>query len=82
MKPRRENGAVFYAASRQARRVRGRSRLLFPQGHRSQLAPEMKASVLDLYGEADTGIPVAQVEALKAALVQNNKTAPCLTGPP
>src|SRR6201747_1583572 len=27
-----------------------------------QLAPEMKAPVLGLYGEADTGIPVAQVE--------------------
>jgi carboxymethylenebutenolidase len=42
----------------------------------------MKAPMLGLYGEADTGILVAQVEALKAALVQNNKTAPCLTGPP
>jgi carboxymethylenebutenolidase len=41
----------------------------------TQLAPEMKAPVLGLYGEADTGIPVAQVEALKAALAQNNKTA-------
>src|ERR1700731_3315495 len=30
----------------------------------TQLAPEMKAPVLGLYGEADTGIPVAQVEAL------------------
>ena len=33
-----------------------------------QLAPEMKAPVLGLYGEADTGIPVAQVEQMKAAL--------------
>jgi carboxymethylenebutenolidase len=41
----------------------------------TQLAPEMKAPVLGLYGEADTGIPVAQVEALKAALAQANKTA-------
>ncbi|MBV9531914.1 MAG: dienelactone hydrolase family protein [Bradyrhizobium sp.] len=41
----------------------------------AQLAPEMKAPVLGLYGEADSGIPVAQVEALKAALEQNNKTA-------
>lgn len=32
-----------------------------------QLAPEIKASVLGLYGGADTGIPVAQVEQLKAA---------------
>jgi carboxymethylenebutenolidase len=41
----------------------------------TQLAAEMKAPVLGLYGEADTGIPVAQVEALKAALAQANKTA-------
>src|SRR3954463_1120746 len=40
-----------------------------------QLAPEMKAPVLGLYGSADTGIPVAQVEQLKAALEQNKKTA-------
>jgi carboxymethylenebutenolidase len=40
-----------------------------------QLAPEMKAPVLGLYGEADTGIPVASVEALKAALAENKKTA-------
>jgi carboxymethylenebutenolidase len=41
----------------------------------TQLAPDMKAPVLGLYGEADTGIPVAQVEALKSALAQANKTA-------
>jgi carboxymethylenebutenolidase len=41
----------------------------------TQLAPEMKAPVLGLYGEADTGIPVAQVEALKAALRAANKPA-------
>jgi carboxymethylenebutenolidase len=41
----------------------------------TQLAPEMKAPVLGLYGGADTGIPVAQVEALKAALADNKKTA-------
>jgi len=40
-----------------------------------QLAPEMKAPVLGLYGEADTGIPVASVEAFKAALAENKKTA-------
>jgi carboxymethylenebutenolidase len=39
------------------------------------LAPDMKAPVLGLYGEADTGIPVATVEALKAALAANKKTA-------
>src|SRR5258708_8268424 len=41
----------------------------------TQLAPEMKAPVLGLYGEADQGIPVAQVEAMKAALAAANKTA-------
>jgi carboxymethylenebutenolidase len=41
----------------------------------TQLAPEMKAPVLGLYGEADAGIAVAQVEALKAALAAANKTA-------
>jgi carboxymethylenebutenolidase len=41
----------------------------------TQLAPDMKAPVLGLYGGADSGIPVAQVEALKAALAKANKTA-------
>ena len=41
----------------------------------TQLASEMKAPVLGLYGEADTGIPVATVEALKAALAAANKPA-------
>src|SRR5215813_3449979 len=34
----------------------------------TQLAPDMKAPVLGLYGGADTGIPVTQVEAMKTAL--------------
>lgn len=41
----------------------------------TQLAPDMKAPVLGLYGEADTGISVAQVEALKKALADAKKTA-------
>lgn len=41
----------------------------------TQLAPEMKAPVLGLYGEADTGILVPQVEAMKAALAAAGKTA-------
>ncbi|WP_409998577.1 dienelactone hydrolase family protein [Bradyrhizobium sp. SZCCHNR1002] len=41
----------------------------------TQLAPEMKAPVLGLYGEADTGIPVTSVEAMKTALADNKKTA-------
>jgi carboxymethylenebutenolidase len=40
-----------------------------------QLAPAMKAPVIGFYGEADTGIPVSQVEAFKAALTENKKTA-------
>ncbi|MDI4232390.1 dienelactone hydrolase family protein [Bradyrhizobium sp. Arg237L] len=40
-----------------------------------QLAPEMNAPVIGFYGEADTGIPVSQVEAFKAALAENKKTA-------
>ena len=40
-----------------------------------QLAPEMKAPVLGLYGGADTGIPASQVEAMKAALEAAHKTA-------
>jgi carboxymethylenebutenolidase len=41
----------------------------------TQLAPEMKAPVLGLYGEADQGIPLTQVEAMKAALAGAGKTA-------
>ena len=33
----------------------------------------MKAPVLGLYGEADAGIPLAQVDAMKAALAAANK---------
>jgi carboxymethylenebutenolidase len=40
-----------------------------------QLAPDMKAPVLGLYGEADQGIPVSQVEQMKAALQAAGKTA-------
>jgi carboxymethylenebutenolidase len=41
----------------------------------TELAPDMKAPVLGLYGEADQGIPVAQVEAIKAALQAAGKKA-------
>lgn len=39
----------------------------------TQLAPEMKAPVLGLYGEADAGIPLTQVDQLKAALAKASK---------
>jgi carboxymethylenebutenolidase len=41
----------------------------------TERASEVKAPVLGLYGEADQGIPVAQVEAIKAALQAAGKTA-------
>jgi len=41
----------------------------------TQRAAEMKAPVLGLYGEANQGIPVAQVEAMKAALTAAGKIA-------
>jgi carboxymethylenebutenolidase len=37
-------------------------------------APELKAPVLGLYGEADQGIPLSQVDALKSALQKAGKT--------
>ncbi len=40
-----------------------------------ELASEMKAPVLGLYGENDQGIPPAQVEQMKAALEKAHKTA-------
>ncbi|MBS0232177.1 MAG: dienelactone hydrolase family protein [Proteobacteria bacterium] len=40
-----------------------------------ELAPEMKAPVLGLYGSADQGIPVSQVDKMKAALSAAGKTA-------
>ena len=39
-----------------------------------ELAPEMNAPVLGLYGEADQGIPVTQVDTLKGALQAAGKT--------
>ncbi len=40
-----------------------------------ELAPQIKAPVLGLYGQADQGIPVTQVEAMRAALQAAGKTA-------
>src|SRR5262249_46184535 len=39
----------------------------------TELAAEVKAPVLGLYGEADQGIPVAQVDAMKKALADAKK---------
>jgi carboxymethylenebutenolidase len=56
--------------------------LVDPEGQKAvwpksptQLAADVKAPVLGLYGEADAGIPVAQVDALKAALAAANKNS-------
>lgn len=46
-----------------------------------QAAPEMKAPVLGLYGEADQGIPLSQVETMKSALQSANKTFEIKTYP-
>jgi carboxymethylenebutenolidase len=39
----------------------------------TELAPDIKAPVLALYGDADQGIPMAQVEAMKEALAKAKK---------
>jgi carboxymethylenebutenolidase len=41
----------------------------------SEIAADVKAPVLGLYGAADAGIPVAQVEAMKEALAKAKKKA-------
>lgn len=41
----------------------------------TEMAPEMKAPVLGLYGEADQGIPPAQVGVMKTLLASAGKTA-------
>lgn len=46
-----------------------------------ELASNMKAPVLGLYGEADQGIPTSQVESMKAALAAAGKTAEFKTYP-
>ena len=43
--------------------------------HPVDLAASIKAPVLGLYGEADTGIPVASVEKMRAALKDAGKTS-------
>ena len=74
--PRRPHGVGIFRAQpepegrRRVLRLTGRSaaqKQLWPKSP-TELAPEMKAPVLGLYGGADQGIPVAQVEAMKAAL--------------
>jgi carboxymethylenebutenolidase len=47
----------------------------------TQRAAEVKVPVLGLYGEADQGIPLTQVEAMKAALTEAKKTFEIKTYP-
>lgn len=62
--------------------------LVDPPGQKSlwpksptELAAEMKAPVLGLYGEADQGIPTTQVDAMKTALKAAGKTFEIKTYP-
>ena len=43
--------------------------------HAIDLAGQLNAPVLGLYGSADTGIPVAAVEKMQAALATGNEAA-------
>jgi carboxymethylenebutenolidase len=53
-------------------RLTGKATELQPK-HPIDLASEIKAPVLGLYGEKDTGIPVKDVEAMRAALKKADK---------
>lgn len=53
-------------------RLSGKATELQPK-HPIDLAGEIKAPVLGLYGEKDTGIPVKDVEAMRAALKKADK---------
>ena len=80
-------GAIYYAGGLvflppKARRgfdhlARSLARRSFASHARYLLnaAPTRRTKSNHLYGEADTGIPVAKVEALKAALAASKKTA-------
>jgi carboxymethylenebutenolidase len=49
--------------------------------HPIDLVPSLNAPVLGLYGEADTGIPVASVEKMRAAVKEAGKTAEIILYP-
>ena len=53
-------------------RLVGQADPLHPK-HPTELAGELKAPVLGLYGGADTGIPLDTVEGMRAALAAANK---------
>jgi carboxymethylenebutenolidase len=66
--PRLKAGVAWYG------RLTGSSDELRPK-QPIDLVSSLKAPVLGLYGEADQGIPLAQVEAMKASLAAAKKTA-------
>lgn len=61
-------------------RLVGNPEPLHPK-HPVDLAGELKAPVLGLYGEADTGIPVASIEKMRAAVNEAGKTAEIVVYP-
>ena len=61
-------GAAWYG------RIKGQAEELHPK-HPIDVAKSLKAPVLGLYGEADTGIPVADVKAMNEALEKAGKKA-------
>ena len=66
--PRVKAGVAWYG------RLNGPVSALNPR-HAIDLAGQLKAPVLGLYGSADTGIPVAAVEKMQAALATGNEAA-------
>ncbi|HSF47647.1 MAG TPA: dienelactone hydrolase family protein [Burkholderiales bacterium] len=72
--PQLDAGVAWYG------RLVGESTPLTPK-HPVDVASELKAPVLGLYGGADTGIPVETVEKMRAALKQAGKTADVVVYP-
>lgn len=68
------HGARVKAAVAWYGRLEGERTPLQPR-HPLDLAGELKAPVLGLYGGADTGIPLESVERMKAALAQGSPAA-------
>jgi carboxymethylenebutenolidase len=68
--PNLKAGVAFYGSLVDPEALKG----IWPKSP-TDLAEDVKAPVLGLYGEADQGIPVAQVEAMKAKLQAAGKKA-------
>jgi carboxymethylenebutenolidase len=66
--PRLKAGVAWYG------RLVGQPSDLTPK-HPVDVAPELKAPVLGLYGEKDTGIPLDTIEQMRAALKKAGKTS-------